>query len=403
MTDVDVVWRYAQSRGFSRRAFLHLLSVGGTAAVVAACQRDAAIADAGTNTDGPVTAFWVKDPGPFIQHPTNLETRLETLHGLITPNDLFFVRNHSPTPAIDVAAYRLRVAGDAVEHPVELTYDELVALPSRSVVAYLECAGNWRGFFGSVLGRVASGVQWGTGGIGCAEWTGTPLRSVLELAGVRPGAVDVNLVGLDAGGFSRPMPLAKAMDPDTLLVYAMNGQPLPPDHGFPIRAVVPGWVGGSSVKWVGNIQVSAQRIWGKNNTTSYVLEGPEWPPARYAPAEGAPITTQTIKSALALPWPATRQSARLMLRGYAHSPHGRITRVEWRVAGGGGWQPARVVEPTLPHAWARFEFAWEPRPGSYTVAVRATDQRGNTQPDTVPFNAKGYLLNIPLPHPIEVI
>ncbi|MDH4045876.1 MAG: sulfite oxidase, partial [Gemmatimonadota bacterium] len=350
----------------------------------------------------PAAAFWRKDPSPFIQHPTNLETRLETLHGLITPNELFFVRNHSPTPTIDIATYRLRVAGDAVARPLALTYDELVALPSRSVIAYVECAGNWRGFFGSVLGKVASGVQWGTGGIGCAEWTGVPLRAVLELAGVRPDAVDVNLVGLDEGAFSRPMPLAKALDPDTLLVYAMNGAPLPPDHGFPIRAVLPGWVGGSSVKWIGEIQVSAQHTWVKNNTTSYVLIGPEWPADQYAPAEGAPITTQTIKSALALPWPATLPRGRQILQGYAHSPHGRITHVEWRVAEADPWQRARVLEPTLPHAWAQFEFAWEPRPGSHVVTVRATDERGNTQPDTVPFNEKGYLLNIPLPHPIEV-
>jgi DMSO/TMAO reductase YedYZ molybdopterin-dependent catalytic subunit len=342
------------------------------------------------------------DPAPFIPHGTSLETRLERLSGIITPNELFFVRNNAPTPRLDAAAWRLRVEGDAVERPLELSLADLQRLPGRSAIAYLECAGNWRGFFEKLLGRVAEGTQWGAGGAGCADWSGTSLAHVLRLAGVRANAVDVNLVGLDQGEFSRPMPLARAMDDETMLAWAMNGEPLPPDHGFPVRAVVPGWVGSNSVKWLGRIVVSSSKVWVRNNTTSYVMVGDEWPAARFAPAAGGPITTLTVKSALALPWPATLPAGRQVLRGIAYSPNGRISRVQWRPGRDSAWRPARIVSPTLPRAFTWFELDWDATPGSHTVLTRATDETGATQPLTAPFNEKGYLLNMVLPHPLEV-
>ena len=182
---------------------------------------------------------WVKDPTPFILHPTNLETPLSSLEGLLTSNELFFVRNHASTPIIDASSYRLRIEGAAIPQPLELSLAELREMPSRSIVAYVECAGNWRSFFGRVLGRTARGGPWGTGG-GCATWTGVPLGDVLARAGVRADAVDVLLAGADDVEFNRPMPIAKALDPDTILAYKMNGVDLPPDHGAPLRRVVPG-------------------------------------------------------------------------------------------------------------------------------------------------------------------
>ncbi len=167
--------------------------------------------------DAPEPPAFVKDPSNFIVHGSNLEARLEDMDGLLTPVDRFFVRNHSPTPIIDADAYRLSVGGLGAERNVELSLADLRALPSHTVVAYLECAGNWRRFFESVLGQAAAGSQWGTGAIGCAEWSGPRLRDVLALAGLRAGAVDVNLHGLDDSAWQRPMPLAKAMDDDTLL------------------------------------------------------------------------------------------------------------------------------------------------------------------------------------------
>lgn len=395
---VEHLWKWKDS-GISRRRFLQLLSVGGSAAALAACDRRPQASQQGpTETSRP----WVKDPTPFIQHPTNLETRLELIRGFITPNDLFFVRNHASTPRIDPETYRLRIEGDAIARPLELTYEEILRLPSHSAVAYLECAGNWRSFYDKVLGQVARGGQWGTGAVGCASWTGASLATVLELAGIKRNAVDVNLIGLDDGEFNKPMSVEKAMDPNTILAYAMNGDLLPPDHGFPVRAVVPGWAGSNSVKWVGRVVVSSEKIWVKNNTTSYVLIGPNWPPRQYAPAQGSPITTLNIKGVLALPWPAKLNQGSQLIRGFAYSPHGKIDNVVWSLDRGTRWRRARIVEPVLENAWTRFELTWDAAPGSHTVMVRATDEQGHTQPETVAFNEKGYLLNIPLPHPVEV-
>jgi DMSO/TMAO reductase YedYZ molybdopterin-dependent catalytic subunit len=197
------------------------------------------------------------------------------------------------------------------------------------------------------------------------------------------------------------MPLAKALDPDTMLAFAMNGADLPPDHGFPVRAIVPGWPASNSVKWLTRIVVSREPQWVKNNTTSYVLIGDAWPPEQYAPAEGKPITELTVKSALALPRPAQLASGSQRLRGYAYSPRGPVQRVEWRVDGG-PWRPARIVGPIFPRAWQRFELAWDAEPGSHTLQTRATDAAGVTQPDSVPFNEKGYLLNVPIEFPVTV-
>ncbi len=360
-------------------------------------------AGAGATSDRQGPRAWVKDSSPFVQHGTNLETRLADLDGLLTPNDLFFVRNHAPTPVIDPAAYRLAVGGPGAETRIELSLDELRALPSHTLISYLECAGNWRGFFQRITGRTASGSQWGTGAVGCAEWSGPRLADVLALAGVGDDAVEVNVIGLDEAEWARPMPLAKALDPDTILALTMNGELLPPDHGFPVRVIVPGWVGSSSVKWVGRIEVATEKVWVRANTTSYVLVGEEWPADRYAPADGAPITTGAVKSALALPYPADLSRGPKMLRGFAYSPGGAVVGVEWS-ENDGPWAPARLIgtPEALPHAWARFEFEWEATPGSHVIRTRATDAAGNTQPLEGVYNEKGYLLNVALPHPVEV-
>lgn len=392
------LFQRAEEDGISRRQLLKLLASGGVGAVLAACER-APGPDAATVS---VELPWVKDPAPFFQHPTNLETRLELLDGVITPNELFFVRNHAPTPRLDGSQYVLRVTGDAVEREVELTLADLGTLPSESVVAYLECAGNWRSFWLTETGRTASGGQWARGGVGCAEWSGPTLASVLALAGVRDTAVDVDVIGLDDGAFSRAMPIDRALDPTTLVALRMNGEPLPADHGYPARTVVPDWVGSSSVKWLGEIRVTSQKVWSKNNTTSYVLIGDDWPAAEYAPADGGPITTGVVKSVLTLPRPARLAAGSHTLFGFAYSPQGPVSRVEWSVDGGSSWREARILDPVLPHAWQRFALDWEAPQGRHTLLTRATDAGGDVQPDSATFNEKGYLLNIVLPHEVVV-
>lgn len=392
----------------NRREALALMAVGVGAA---ACGPEGAPAEGGAAAGGTGAAapgggdaapIWVKDSGPFVQHGTNLETRLADLDGLLTPNELFFVRNHAPTPIVDPATYVLTVGGPGAEREVRLTLDDLRALPSQTLIAYIECAGNWRGFFQSITGRTASGSQWGTGAIGCAEWTGPSLADVLALAGVRDDAVDVNVIGLDDGAWERPMPVAKALDPATILALTMNGTPLPPDHGFPVRAVVPGWVGSSSVKWVGRVEVATEKVWVRANTSSYVLVGDEWP-GDYAPADGAPISTGVVKSALALPYPARLSAGTHRLRGFAYSPRGPVERVEWS-ADDGPWATARLIGASadMPHAWSRFELEWDAAPGEHVLRTRATDASGDIQPLEGVYNEKGYLLNVALPHPVQV-
>ena len=402
----------ARQHGLDRRRFLLALTAGGAAAVLAACgepsdaeQATATASPVGETSPEPAPA-WFKDTTPFIVHDDgkSLEARLENMRGMITPVREFFVRNNSVSLDVDVESWRLSIEGDAVTNPLQLTYDDIRKMPSRTLVSYLECAGNHRAMFDLVKGQKASGTQWKTGGVGNGEWTGVPLRDVLQLAGISDDAANVLLIGLDTEspeeGFRRVLPAEKALHPDTLLAYGMNGEVLPRDHGFPLRALIPGWVGSTNVKWLGRIVVSKQPIWTRNNTTSYVLIGDAYPPE--GKASGKVTTTQVIKSALALPWPAELEAVSQRIHGFAHSPDGPITTVEWSLDSGRTWSEAEGSDPQVQYSWARFEFAWDPRPGEYTIMTRATDWAGNTQPKEIPFNEKGYLFNQPLPHPVTV-
>ena len=306
-TEVAGLWRFARRQGMDRRRFLQALTAGGAAAVLAACgergepNSAAATIDAGGAAPAPTPA-WFKDTAPFIVHDDgkSLEARLEHMQGLITPVRQFFVRNNSVSLDVDIESWRLSVEGDAVTNPIKLTYDDIRKMPSRTFVSYLECAGNHRAMFDLVKGQKASGTQWRTGGVGNGQWTGVSLRDVLQQAGVSDDAANVLLIGLDTEspeeGFRRVLSAEKALHPDTLLAFGMNGEVLPRDHGFPLRALVPGWVGSTNVKWLGRIVVSKQPIWTRNNTTSYVLIGDAYLPE--GEASGKVTTTQVIKSAL---------------------------------------------------------------------------------------------------------
>jgi DMSO/TMAO reductase YedYZ molybdopterin-dependent catalytic subunit len=338
-------------------------------------------------------------PEVFIDHGLNRETRLETLRGYITPASHFFVRNHAATPSLDVGTWRLRVEGNAVGQPFDLTFDDLLRLPSRSVISYVECAGNGRGFFSEFMGKVASGTQWRLGGIGVAEWTGVPLGVVLERARISRDVprdiLNVLVEGLDSTKVNRPISLAKAFEEDTLLAYAMNGEPVAADHGFPVRCIVPGWVGINNIKWVGRIEVRNGTIDVPTTTKSYVLDGPDYP-------SKVVLREQTIKSAVALPWGATLPAGRHLIRGFAWSPVGRISRVEYSLDRGSTWRPATLREPNIPRAWARWDFEWDARPGDHVIMTRAVDEQGHTQPPSISWNAQGYGYNVPVPHPVKM-
>ena len=232
--------------------------------------------------------------------------------------------NSNRATVIDASTWHLPVERDGVEYTLELSYDDLRNLPSRRLVCYLECAGNRWSMFEVLNGQPTNGTQWCTGGIGNAEWTGVALQDVLVAAGIKPDAVSVLLIGLGTGapegGFRCVLPVHKAMHPDNPPAYAMNGEDLPGDHGFPLRAVVPGWVG-RSTKWLDRIVISSEQLWTPNKTTFYVLVGEDY--AADGPADGKVITTQEINSALALPWPAALSAGSHRINGYANSPRAR--------------------------------------------------------------------------------
>jgi len=274
-------------------------------------------------------------------------------------------------------------------------------LPSISVIRAIECAGNGRNFFEFSHGKKVPGTPWLLGGIGVAEWTGVPLREVLERSGVKRSARDVMPEGLDEKQVKRPMPLEKAMAEDTLLAYAMNGAPLLPDHGFPVRILVPGWVGIANTKWVGRIEVSEKPLYSEYNTNKYVMIGPDYKPN--PPALGPALTTQRVKSAFELPWDGEVTSGRRLLRGRSWSGEGNIIKVEISLDGGKTWQNARLREPNIERAWVRWDLDWDGRPGSYKLQARATDNKGNRQPDHIPWNDEGYMHWAVVTHSIKVI
>jgi DMSO/TMAO reductase YedYZ molybdopterin-dependent catalytic subunit len=301
---------------------------------------------------------------------------------------------------VDVKKWHLKLEGSGIQKPMELSYDELLSLPSVSVIRYVECAGNGRSFFEAASGKKADGTQWKLGAIGVAEWTGVPVTEILNRAGIKKSASDVMPEGLDDLKVRRPLSVAKAMEPDTLLVYAMNGQPLPADHGFPARMLVPGWIGIANIKWVGRLEVSEKPLFSSWNTDTYVFIGPDYKPE--PPAKGPILSSQNIKSALELPWGGQISAERRLVRGRSWSPFGKIAKIEYSLSEGKNWQTARLREPNVPAAWVRWDFDWEPKPGKHTIRVRATDEKGNTQPDGVPFNQQGYLYNAVVDHPITV-
>ncbi len=319
--------------------------------------------------------------------------------GVIVPTERFYLRQHSPTPRIEEASWRLRIEGDGVQRAVQFSYAELTALPQVSIARTLECAGNGRRFFMETFGIEAQGGQWGLGAIGTAEWTGVRLRDLLELAGLIEGARDVMPVGLDDHEVSRPMPLSKALAEDTLVALRMNGEPLLADHGFPARMIVPGWVGTAWIKWVGRIQVSTEALHSPYNTTEYVLIGPHY--HTHNPALGPVITEMPVSSLLELDRPAVLDAGPVTVRGRAYAGESTVREVAYSIDDG-PWRTAELHGTSEPGVWATFSFDWNATTGSHEIRLRATDDQGRSQPDTVPWNHHGYLYNAVIGHPITV-
>jgi DMSO/TMAO reductase YedYZ molybdopterin-dependent catalytic subunit len=419
--------RYAEpeqrrwSAGRSRRDMLKLIATAVPALATGALVPPSAIATptrrnhvlaAAMDTASPI----VKPLPPewFINYGSNAEMRWDTVDfGYLTPVERFFVRDHTATPLIDPGSWRLQLFGSGLrgaptaDQPRTLTYQQLRRFPSRTITTTIECAGNGRSFFTTQQGMTVPGTPWQLGAVGVARWTGAPLSAVLEWAGVTQDAVDVMPYGLDAtvvangvdnGHVRRPFPIAKALD-DVLLAYEMNGEHLPPDHGAPVRVVVPGWVGVANIKWVGQIEVAAEPLDSLWNTTQYRLIGPDYP------ADEPPLTNQAVKSAFELAWNAQLPAGQpVILTGRSWSGRGAIARVDVSTDGGQHWQRAELRGPNLPKAWVRWRLPWRPiATGARQLLARATDTAGRTQPDTVPYNTGGYLFWAVRRHPVTVV
>jgi DMSO/TMAO reductase YedYZ molybdopterin-dependent catalytic subunit len=301
-----------------------------------------------------------------------------------------------PRPAaIDPDAYRLTVNG-MVSKPLELTLADLRKLPQFTVPATIECTGNGRGFYTPKV----PGIQWMRGAIGNAEWRGPRVSDVLKMAGVSGAATFIETDGADIGvastpDFVRSLPMNKAMHPATILALGMNGQ-TPAIHGFPVRLIVPGWDGTSSVKWVVRISAAAQ-----SNTGFFMNPGYRYPkyslppgtPAR--PAELEVIEGMPVKSSITAPEDQAKVTMEpVTIRGFAWAGENAIERVEVSTDGGSRWRDAQLSREKLPFAWRLWNLEWRPsEPGYYTVMSRATDTAGRVQPIVSPWNPSGYLWN----------
>src|SRR5213083_1636722 len=294
--------------------------------------------------------------------PLNLEMPFEKLEGFLTPTESFYVRTHFPIPSIDKDAWWLHVEGD-VEKPFAINYEQLLELESATIPATLECAGNNRSF----LQPKIKGVQWGLGAVGTAQWTGVPLSMLLDRAGVKADACEVILEGSDHGilddpksplgelTFARSIPLEKARR-DVLLAYKMNGIDLPAEHGFPVRAIVPGWYAMASVKWLQRIIVADQPFTGYYQTIDYAY----WE-RRKAIAELTPLTEIQVKAEIARPAEdeivPTKSS--VCVRGGAWACDAEITKVELSTDGGATWSGTKLLGESKLNAWRFWEFDWQ--------------------------------------------
>lgn len=328
--------------------------------------------------------------------PEDLETPLEYFNTWLTPNDVFFVRQHLPRPKTNEATHRVALNG-RVNKEVELSVADLRKLPQFTVAATLECTGDARGFFRP---RVP-GVQWGRGAIGNAEWSGPRLSDVLKSAGADENASWVTVNGADVGvaktpDFIRSLRMEKALQPATLLALKMNGEPLPDLHGFPVRLVVPGWDGTSWVKWVTTLTVANEPDHGFFMNPGYRFPKHAVVPGAAAnPADLEIIEAMPVKSYITSPEDQARIGiGAATLRGIAWSGEQRIERVEISTDGGRHWGNAQLAGKDLASAWRLWSFAWTPpQAGYFTLMSRATDSAGNVQPVVATWNPSGYLYN----------
>jgi DMSO/TMAO reductase YedYZ molybdopterin-dependent catalytic subunit len=339
------------------------------------------------------------DPAAMIvrsARPADLEMRLAGFNDDITPIERFFVRCHTYTPKVDLKTWSLKLEG-TVNRQVTLTMADLKKLPRVELVGVLECAGNGRSFYQP---RVA-GTQWAYGSVGNGKWGGVRLKDVLAKAGVKDSAKHVLFDGADEPigkmeDFRRTITIEKALEPDTMLAFEMNGQELPVQHGFPLRLIVPGWAGDSWVKWLTRIEVLDHEFDGFWMKTAYRHPAkPVAPGTAVDPAQMIPVTDLNVKSVIASPAPGPLPGVPVRIGGAAWSNASPVTGVDVSVDGGNTWNAATLGKDLGRYSWRMFEYSWTPNgDGDYVVAARARNAAGAIQPMEQEWNPSGYLWNV---------
>ena len=317
----------------------------------------------------------------------------------VTPTRRMYIRNNLFTPDLDASGHRLMLKG-LVDKELSFGVEELKqAFPAVTLQAMLECAGSGR----TAFQPTPRGTPWpATGGMGCPRWTGVRLKDLLDAAGVKPDAVHVAGQGGDFGAIAsiapviRSIPMHKAMDGDTLVAWAIDEEPLPKVHGFPLRLVVPGWAGSASTKWLHTLSVLDAPFKGTYMDNSYRI--PKYPVAAGASLPPDAVITEgfPVKSMITSPAPNARfkGSERITLRGKAWVGEGSIARVQISADEGVSWRDARLESRGDRYAWRGFRFDFQPeRFGYLTFLARATDDRGNVQPIVSYWNPLGYFWN----------
>ena len=337
----------------------------------------------------------------FYQEEVQLALRnrgmpLEGLRYPITPSGMHYLLVHFDIPAVDDQGWNLRVGG-LVSKSMSLTLEEIKKRPSTTLAVTMECAGNGR----ALTTPRAISQPWIVEAIGTAEWTGTPLRGLLEEAGLSDQAVEILFTGLDQGVqggvvqyYQRSLSIGEATRAEVLLAYQMNGEPLQPQHGYPLRLIVPGWYGMTSVKWLDRMEAIEEPFQGYQMTEAY----------RYSQEKdesGDPVTLMKVRALMVPPGvpdflTRTRlvEAGPVLLSGRAWAGRTGISRVEVSTDGGSSWSDARLEDEVSPYAWRGWFLDWEAVPGNYTLCVRATDTEGNAQPVTQTWNYHGMGNNI---------
>jgi DMSO/TMAO reductase YedYZ molybdopterin-dependent catalytic subunit len=323
---------------------------------------------------------------------------LELLREPITPVGLHYLLIHFDIPAVDANSWRLAIGG-LVERPLQFTLEDLKARERRTLAVTLECAGNGR----VLLENHEPSQPWLEEAVGTAQWTGTPLAPLLEEAGVDAKTQSIVFTGSDRGfqggvehAYERALTLDEARDADVLLAYEMNGVPLPPQHGFPLRLVVPGWYGMTHVKWLHSIAAIPEPFDGWQQTEAYTIDS-------------TPVTRMLPRSLLVPPGipefltrERTVEQGRATIMGRAWSGFGEITRVELSTDGGATWSDTQLEAPVDRYAWRGWHADWDATPGTYELCARATDAGGNTQPLAGTWNHGGYCNNAVQRVPVTV-